>query len=385
MKKPSLLSLISWMVLLAGQGAFATSFQMGGDFFTRALARLRNCSEESAESLKRERDFLSGADANPEFAGVVDGWVAELKRHMDEWFRHNAGAASDPSSFEMVASGGGFAQAGLLKYIKAKAELELRPWPKPSRPDGAAPAKFFEVAFGTALQALGHSAQPVSLLPDDYRAAWQKRLGRQRLEFASLGLVMICILLLAIGTWHKWSLISRKQALLDKVKAAQDAVVFNKALTEELINGYDSLRPIFAAQQNTVDTLKTLALLQQSRSNRSFWYVLLADQQSYFKPPASFAVTNQLARTNLSNAASERPPAIFNAFPGFSAALTNTAPAKPGYIAELCVPQDAEGARRELASLVNKLKQEPLFSKADLLSDDLRRNLRVAQVVCLIA
>ena len=32
------------VVLLAGQGAFATSFQMGGDFFTRSLARERNCS-----------------------------------------------------------------------------------------------------------------------------------------------------------------------------------------------------------------------------------------------------------------------------------------------------------------------------------------------------
>src|SRR5664279_4388322 len=65
------------VVLLAGQGVFATSFQMGGDFFTRSLARLRNCSEETAESMKRAHNLLAGPEADPELAGVVDGWVAE--------------------------------------------------------------------------------------------------------------------------------------------------------------------------------------------------------------------------------------------------------------------------------------------------------------------
>jgi len=72
------------VVLLAGQGAFATSFQMGGDFFTRSLARLRNSSEEAAEARKRSTDLLNGADAHSEFAAVVDGWVAELQRQLAE-------------------------------------------------------------------------------------------------------------------------------------------------------------------------------------------------------------------------------------------------------------------------------------------------------------
>ena len=80
------------VVLLAGQGVFATSFQMGGDFFTRSLARLRNCSEETAESLKRDSNLLTGPEASLEFAGVVDGWVAELKRQLNEWFEHNSQA-----------------------------------------------------------------------------------------------------------------------------------------------------------------------------------------------------------------------------------------------------------------------------------------------------
>ena len=113
------------VILLAGQGVFATSFQMGGDFFTRSLARLRNCSEETAESLKRASNLLTGPEACPDFAGVVDGWVAELKRQLNEWFEHNPSVAPEAASFELVASGGGFDQPGLLDYLKAQAGLEL--------------------------------------------------------------------------------------------------------------------------------------------------------------------------------------------------------------------------------------------------------------------
>jgi len=178
------------VVLLAGQGAFAASFQMGGDFFTRALARLRNCSQESAEALKRSKDILNGASADPEFRAVVDGWAAELKRQLHEWFQHNPGLEAEASSFEMVASGGAFDQPGLLEYLNAQKGLKLRPWPRNRQPKAVMPAKGFEVAFGTALQALGQTAQPVSLLPDDYRRAWQKRVARQKLELASLALLL---------------------------------------------------------------------------------------------------------------------------------------------------------------------------------------------------
>ena len=51
------------------------------------------------------------------------------------------------------------------------------------------------------------------------------------------------------------------------MQAGQEAVEANDALAAELITEYESLRPIFAGQQNTADTLKTLALLEQTRSN----------------------------------------------------------------------------------------------------------------------
>jgi hypothetical protein len=368
------------VVLLAGQGAFATSFQMGGDFFTRSLARVRNCSEETAESLKRAHNLLTGPEACPDFAGVVDGWVAELKRQLNEWFEHNPGLAPDAASFELVASGGAFDQPGLLDYLKTQAGLHLQPWPKSSQPEAVSPSKWFEVAFGAALQALGYSAQPVSLLPDDYRVAWKKRLSLQRLELASLALAVLCLLILAFGTWHQVSLINRKQAWLAKIQASQEAVEANDALTAELTTEYESFRPLFASQQNTLDTLKTLVLLQQSRSNRSFWYVLLADQQSYFSQPPSLTSTNKVSPPNLWAAVSSRPRQSVTEFTA-AATSTNLSPAKPGFIAELCIPEDADGARRVRRQLVDDLKEQPLFSKVDLLSDDLRRNLADPKVI----
>jgi Tfp pilus assembly PilM family ATPase len=369
------------VVLVAGQGTFATSFQMGGDFFMRALARARNCSEESAETLKRAQDLLNGPEADSEFAGIVLGWVAELKRQLNDWFQHNAGVASDLAGFELIASGGGFAQPGLLGYLKSQAGLALQSWPKPSQADAVSPANRFEVAFGAALQALGYTTQSVSLLPDDYRAAWRKRLGRQRLELASLVLLAICAVLLSVGTWRKYSLIGRREALAAKIQAAQEAEENNELLAGELIAEYESFRPLFASQQSTLDTLKTLALLQESRSNRSFWYVLLADQQSYFNPPSALTSTNRPAGTNLVVAsAAERTAMLFTSVAPVSAATTN-GPAKPGLIAELCVPEDAEASRAILRQLVNDLKQQPLFSKVDQLSGDLRQNLADPKVI----
>jgi hypothetical protein len=374
------------VVLLSGQGASATSFPMGSDFFTRALARLRQCPEEQAEAIKRKSDLLNGAQALPEFAGVVDGWVAELKRQLNEWFDSNPGLLKEVSSFEMIASGGGFEQPGLLGYLNANAGLKLQPWPRSSGPEEPTPSKDFQIAFGTALQALGYSAQPVSLLPAASRAAWKKRLVLQRFEFGSLVLTAVCALLLMVGTWHKLSLIGGKGALLAKVTAGQDALQENDQLTAELSAEYEGLRPLFAAHQNTLDTLKTLTLLQQTRSNRSLWYVLLADQQSYFSQP-QFVSTNKVTRTNQLIApmgpprSSPSPSPSASEVLGWPGSATDVLQAKPGLIAELCVPEDPEVARQVLSQLVKVLKEQKLFAKVDLLSDDLRRSVADAKVV----
>jgi hypothetical protein len=113
-----------------------------------------------------------------------------------------------------------------------------------------------------------------------------------------------------------------------------------------------------------MDTLQSLALLQIARSNRTLWYVLIADQHSYFAHPPTLATTT-------------KPPAgAADTEPGVRRReLTNASPARPGLIAELCVPEDLDAARNTLSLVVASLKKSPVFERVDLVSEDLRRNL----------
>jgi Tfp pilus assembly PilM family ATPase len=356
------------VIALHRTGVFATSFPMGGDFLTRTIARLRQCPPAAAETLKRGQDLLDGPDRLAGLAEAVDGWAAELKRQLNDWRERHSGEAGDFADFDLLASGGMFEQPGLLAYLKTRTGLRLERWPAGRAAGALAWVPGFEIALGTALQALGFSSQPVSLLPAERRAGWQRRLGRQRLEFANAFVLVLVALALGFGVWQKLALIRYKEAFKAKVDAAIDSAQANAALTRDLLTEFNTLRPLFERQQNTVDTLHTLARLQQTRGQHDFWYVLLADQQSYFTPSAAAASTNQ--------------PAALAGFAGpRSLAATNASPAKPGFIAELCVPGSPDDARRTLSAVVNELKTDATFARVDLLSEDLRRNLADPKVL----
>ena len=154
------------LVVSGGQGAFAASFQMGGDFLTRALARSERISEEQAEDLRRDRDLLNGPAALPGFCAAVDGWASELKRQLGEWRatienRPQTGDAASKTETTtaflrripatLIASGGVFEQPGLLEYLRGKAGLNFQRWPRSSQSATANPSKGFEPAFGAAL------------------------------------------------------------------------------------------------------------------------------------------------------------------------------------------------------------------------------------------
>lgn len=360
------------VVIREGTGVFAASFPMGGDFFTRAIARLKKCSNEAAEATKFSSNLLAGTEALPGFPEIVDGWAAELKRQLAEWRNSHPQSAGGPARQELIASGGAFEQPGLLEYLSATAGLQFERWPAPDRAGALVPELGFEIALGAGLQALGLSPQPVSLLPANRRAVWRQRLGRQRFEFANAVLLLLCFLVLGFGLWRKVSLIQRKQELLAKVQAGLETVQANTALTGDLLNSYETLRPVFDRQQHTVDTLESLALLQQARSNGTPWFVLVADQQTYFSHPPT-----------LSLAATNRPagPTLELEFGPRYRESTNPTPARPGLIAELCIPDTAEGARQTLGLMVSSLKRSPAFARVDLLSEDLRRSLANTNVL----
>lgn len=348
-----------------GVGVFASSFPMAGDFFTQAIARLLHSTPQVAEGLKRSTNLLAGEKTLSGFAEIVDGWAAELKRQLSEW----RGQPFDLSD-DFIATGGAFEQPGLRDYLARHAGLKFQRWPTSNAPATLLPAMGFEIALGAALQALGQGPQPASLLPANRRAAWKKHLSRQRLEFANALLLAACFVALALGIWQKLTLIQRKQALTNKVQAGLGVVQTNSALTRDLLNGYNDLQPIFERQQGTMDTLQSLALLQSARSNRTWWCVLIADQQSYFAQPPTLTTTNKTPAG-----------AVDSEFALRRRDATNASPARPGLIAELCVPEDADAARRTLSLVVNSLKKAPVFERVDQLPEDLRRSLADPKVI----
>ncbi len=367
------------VILLAGQGAFAANFQMGGDFFTRALARLRNCSDEEAERLKREQNLLEGSQSLPEFKEIIDGWVNELKRQLHDWFEHNPSLMAELGTFEWIACGGAFEQPGLLGYLKSSARLDFKTWPHAAQPGNTTPGRHFEMAFGAALQALGSAAQPVSLLPEDFRLAWSRRRKQQKFEVANMVLISVCILLLSLGTWWRVSMIRHKAALREKVQAAIESVRANAAFSSELNSEYDTFRPVFAAQQNTKDMLQTFALLQQFHTSDNSWYVTIADEQSYFSYPVVAAATNRPPKTN--SLVPLPPEPVAGSIPTPPPVAAAPPPVKPGLMAEICLADDPDTARAKLGQLVKDLKKQPLFSKSDLLPDDLRRKIADPKVL----
>ena len=353
------------VIIRNGVGVFASSFPMAGDFFTRAIARLVRSTPQVAEGLKRSTDLLAGEKALSGFAEIIEGWAAEIRRQLSEWRGQPFDLPGD-----LIATGGAFEQPGLRDYLARHAGLKFQPWPTSNAPAALLPARGFEIALGAALQALGQGPQPASLLPANRRLAWKKHLSRQRLEFLNALLLAVCCVTLALGIWQKLTLIQSQQELTNKVQAGLGVVQTNSALTRDLLKSYDELRPLFERQQATVDTLQSLALLQSARSNRTLWCVLIADQQSYFAQPPTLTATNK--------------PAIGAADQEFTARrreLTNASPARPGLIAELCVPEDADAARSTLSLVVNSLKKAPVFERVDLLSEDLRRSLADARVI----
>lgn len=364
------------VILVEGQGVFATSFPMGGDFFTRAVASQLRCAVETASNLREHKNLLTGPDALAGFPAVVDGWLAELLRQLQDWAKDHPGTAPDLKSLELFTSGGVFNQPGLVAYLEQRSGLSFKTWLAAAQVGTVAPGAGYEVALGTALQALRRCPQRASLLPPERRAAWRRRLTRQLVECGSVGLLAVLFLVLVFGTWQQASLASRKEKLLQQVRQALDQTRDNEKLTDALFAEYEELRPLLARQQHTAATLQTLALLELARSNRPYWYVLLADQHAYFSQPLPPVPTNAAGATNPA-AAPRRPSWLTN----LTATGTNLPVARPGFIAELCIPEPADAARRTFSDVVNALKPDPLFARVDSLSEDLRRELAEPKVL----
>lgn len=349
----------------------AMAFNSAGDALTRALAQARAVSEPAAEGLKRHSNLFAGPERVPALESAVRSWFEELQRQLaDDPNARRLAEIGELARLPVFVSGGFFEQPGLLDFLGAQTGWTFHRWRADAPAAALLPARGFEIALGAALQALAEPPQRVSLLPEDLRARWRARRARQRLELASAGLLLAGFIALGFAIAQNVSLIREKTALRDKVEAALETVEANRVLTAELLDRFDAFRPLFERQQFTRDTLHALRRLDEVRGNQSFWCVLFADQTSYFSHPPASSATNPPAPA-------AEPLRARAAFP----AATNPPPARPGYIAELCVPEDLETARRLLSAVVNELKKDAVFARVDQLSEDLRRPLADPKVI----
>ena len=341
-------------IVIGGQVVHATTFAIGGNLFSETIASKKNCPIEAAETLKQTKNLLSGPDALPALAAVVDGWRAELERVVKDWALENPEVKVSVSSLSVVLGGGGAAQPALIDYLNRGGGFGFVSWPKYEGTAESLTGRF-AICYGAALQTLADTQHAGSLLPAALRSEWNKQRIHQHFLAATTLFLLLIFFCLALGTWQKLSLIHEKKELLTQTTLALKKAEIMEGLEDEFTQKYERLRPILRRQQQTLDLLNTLSLLEKSRTNRSLWYVLFADQQSYFSGKTSFATNRTQSVEPLET--------------------------KPGFIAELCLKEEGEAMRSTLGQVVGELKQSPIFSSVDTLPVDLRKNLANPKVL----
>jgi Tfp pilus assembly PilM family ATPase len=326
----------------------AAHFAIGGDALTEAVSMAHGCSIEVAESTKRGLDLTGGAAGA--LTGVLDEWSAELNRVLTEWVHEHKDMVSGIEQFDVILCGGGSLQPGLAAYLNRAGGMRFGLWPGEGR--GAVPGPRFAVAYGAAIQALGRSRQPVSLLPVQVRQFWRGHHAVSLLHSLIVFLLAMSVLVLGFGTWQKRELEKSKVALLEQSKVALEKARTIEDLSLEVRRRYERLRPGLERQQATIDALQGLALLRQVRDNQSFWFVLFADVPSYV---------------------AARPWGETNAPVPVAVGVQPTFPVREGFVAEVCVPEQGESMRRTLSQLVSDMRRTQLYSNVDLLPADRRR------------
>jgi Tfp pilus assembly PilM family ATPase len=338
------------VILYQNQGVEASQFPIGGDALTEALVSQHGGSIEAAENHKRTLHLVTEPEETAAMRPVLHEWLTELRRVLGDWHKDQGLAGLDLDSFRIILSGGASLQPGLIDHLNQTGSLSFELWPASGA--GFAPESRFAVAYGAALQALGRSRQPVSLLPAQVQQFWRGHHSVSMLHSLILFLLAVAAVALGFGTWQKHELVASKQALLAQSQEALGKAQKIHDSSLLLRRQYERLHPGLERQQQTLDVLQTLALLQQTRSNQSFWFVLLSDVPSYVS-------ATPWGETNGPSTAPAVAAAPF--------------PVRAGFLAEVCVPERGEAMRRTLSQLVADLRSAQLYSNVDLLPADRRR------------
>ena len=360
------------VILYRGQAVHISSFALGAELFFESIARERNFSLAQALEWAEEKKMFEGPEAVAALRLAVNNWYDELIRVVQEWRLDHNELNLNLETFQFVLSGGGAVPTGLTSHLNRRfGAKRFVLWPEEE--GGSAPGippGHFAVASGTAWQALEKNPQTASLLPAHLRAQWTEQKFAQRLQSVCFFLLILLAMILGLGTWQKISLANRKHQLLAEADLALRQAADTEKISRGLVRDYEQIRPALERQRRTLDILQTLATLQQVRSNRTLWFGLFADSQSYFSAPTGGS-TNDTAMT-LPAATAPSPTVLSD---------TNRPAIQPDLIAEVGIPEGGEAMRRTLSQLVAGLKRSPRFRNVDILSTEQRRPLEDARLI----
>lgn len=340
-------------VIEAGQGVFATSFPIGGESFTNAIAALTKGTFEEAEVLKRKKDVFAGQDRLNGFHPVVDFWQQEFEKTVGEWLQENVELRSTRQSPGVVLSGGAAYQPGLVPYLRSRSAFEYQLWPAGLERAGAdLPAGCYAIANGLAYQALRQDVYACSLLPESLRKIKRAQRYLMKANWFALWLMVLLFVAILAGGAHNAYLKHRKTVLVQNAELTQKKAISVENLMNQRELEYARILPLVEKQKRTRNALETLLLLQQVRERRDLWFILISDAASYVD-----GATWPVAETNS---------------PFVTEMQTNVTVLPDGYVAELSMSDKVGDKLKELGSLVGELKKAPLFRNVDVLASNQR-------------
>lgn len=336
-------------MLINGQGCFATSLPDGFLSFAQAAAADGGVEAgEAAESLRNGTGFEA---PGPALREAIDRWHLRVQTAVREWLEDNPELMLALNRLPAYICGSGAQGGGITRAIPALAPLKLRPWDgtmSGSRGDVAS----YWAAYGLALHALRRGPHRLSLLPDELNAAARGRRRWRLWQRFNVLLLLALTATLAISIRTRSALLDEKQARLASAQTVLEAAREMVRLYGRLHRDYAALHPVLEREQFTMDALQSLAALRREPTNRAHWYALFGDSESY-------AAGSTLPRGLL----------------GTNALPVDPAAASREFVVEVCVPTTGAVLMSNLSQIVNRLRDDPIFSKVDTLPPERQRDL----------
>lgn len=352
-------------ILYEGQGIYTTSIALGLELLAESLSSSIGCSTQAAIDIICKKNLLYGNDKSDVYCSLIDGWLQELYRIVGEWLTDNFELRLNLESLQFVLCGDACNEF-LIDYLNKKPNSpHFSLWYYEDDEERSYPPGFFAVAKGVSLQSLGCAAQSASLLPDELKSSWQKLKIAQVIQSVCILLVSLFIILLGVGTWQTAFAARQKSILRSQIEYGLKLAEQLEDTKKVILQNYEKIRPVLYKKQITIDTIQTLELITVARSNKPMWFVVFADEQTYFNAPP-LSGTNEPPQTNLF-------VVIGPTMPTSEPPATNKVVVRPGYVVEVCIPEEGDIMRKTLSQLVSDLKRDPRFRNVDTIPFEQRR------------